>query len=308
MSHQHVFFPHSVFRVTFLQTAMDITDIIRYGSQLEPVDQTLAAACQNGVTAHQKHESRTWQGEVEIWTPPNIKTSMSVQCSAISALPAVFQHGSVFSCGGSRAQHSAWVAVCMCRRLAVLLNLQHVEHSVTSQPTFAQRHAPIQLGRPGNGMTLLGPWAWHSAFVPPTSFRSSKAIHLRRSAHEDRLLISTAVSGLLHWTASSYQTRRYVSSNSKESWEPMGDFGHVQSSFIRSEVQNAVLHYWFQIDRAQENTILWGLNCSQLFSQPQAAELIMPVSTWKFCHVISCKWRRERHQWDTLAVAITIVP
>lgn len=84
----------------------------------------------------------------------------SIQCSAVSALPAVFQHGSVFSCGGSRAQHSAWVAVCMCRRFAVvLLNLQHVEHSVTAQPTFAQRHAPIHLGRPGNGMTWHGPWA-----------------------------------------------------------------------------------------------------------------------------------------------------
>ena len=131
---------------------------------------------------------------------------------------------------------------------------------------------------------------------------------LEESAHEDRLLISTAVSGLLHWTASSYPTRRYFSSNSKESWENVGDFGHFQSSFIAVKCKMPCCIDWFQIDRAQENTILWGLNCSQRFSQPQAAELIMPVSTWKFCHVISCRWKRERHQWDTLPVAITIVP
>ena len=54
MNHQHVFFPRSVFRVTFLQTAMDITDIIRCGSQLEPVDQDILHLFHQLPLGHQK--------------------------------------------------------------------------------------------------------------------------------------------------------------------------------------------------------------------------------------------------------------
>ena len=61
---------------------------------------------------HGTSNTWTWRGEVAIWTPsPNIKTSMSVQFTAVSALPAygiAVQHPCCFAPTPLRKTHS-WI-------------------------------------------------------------------------------------------------------------------------------------------------------------------------------------------------------
>lgn len=182
MNHQHVFFPHSVFRVTFLQTAMDITDII---------------PC--GVTAHQKHhehdKGRLKYEHLRISKPECQFDSMFSRFCSSSSLPAWLgfflwrQQGTALGLSGSVHVQT------LCRGVAQLAARGALRHSTANVCTKTCSYPPWQAWKWHDMAWPLGP---RSAFVPPTSFRSSKAIHLRRSAHEDRLLISTAVSGLLH--------------------------------------------------------------------------------------------------------------
>lgn len=163
-----------------------------------------------------------WNMNTSEYQNLNVSSIFSRFCS-FSSLPAWRQQGTALGLSGSVHVQTP------CRGVAQLAARGALRDSTANVCTKTCSYPTWQAWK---WHDIAGPLGPHSAFVPPTSFRSSKAIHLRRSAHEDRLLISTAVSGLLHWTESSYPTRRYFSSNSKESWENVGDFGHFQSSFI----------------------------------------------------------------------------
>ena len=124
----------------------------------------------------------------------NVSSMFSRFCSS-SSLPAWLgfflwrQQGEALGlCGSVHVQPP-------CRGVAQLAARGALHHSTANICTKTCSYPTWQAWK---WLDIAGPLGPRSAFVPPTSFRSSKAIHLRRSAHEDRLLISTAVSGLLH--------------------------------------------------------------------------------------------------------------
>ena len=79
-------------------------------------------------------------------------------------------------------------------------------------------------------------------------------------------------------------------------------FCHQMPSVISSDAQHQLS------TKAQLNNVLWGLNCSRLFSQLLMAELRMPTSGWKSTCIISSSWANDRGQQKPLPDAITRVP
>lgn len=79
-------------------------------------------------------------------------------------------------------------------------------------------------------------------------------------------------------------------------------FCHQMPSVISSDAQHQLS------TKAQLNNVLWGLNCSRLFSQLLMAELRMPTSGWKSTCIISSSWANDRGQQKPLPDAITTVP